>query len=258
MIFVFNEWNEITAYLKLRRPLELANILSFCLDDFGQRLTHFQHDDLEQTIKLRVYQTQAKNPVERSGKQPYKMHLIDEKDLQTNYFPGRCIHSIQTEQSRALKPLNLQGIRLTRVTSVKLSLDSKHFLIFDSLNLNLLEFDLSGRFTRIVLKAEERLGQVLAFDFNGDHLVTSEIDPNKRSLLEEERKRTKSSQDLSLEGTLSEIERRKLSKAHVFKLRTFRYMECQCHRHLDAEPKQSAKRADKDYENNYTKSFSFD
>ncbi len=169
MIFVFNEWNEITAYLKLRRPLELANILSFCLDDFGQRLTHFQHDDLEQTIKLRVYQTQAKNPVERSGKQPYKMHLIDEKDLQTNYFPGRCIHSIQTEQSRALKPLNLQGIRLTRVTSVKLSLDSKHFLIFDSLNLNLLEFDLSGRFTRIVLKAEERLGQVLAFDFNESH-----------------------------------------------------------------------------------------
>ncbi len=89
MIFVFNEWNEIISYLKLCRPVDSLNVQSFCLDDFGEKLIHFQHDSFEQKIKIRIYQTQSKNPLERNGKQPYKMNLIEKKDLQTDYFPGK-------------------------------------------------------------------------------------------------------------------------------------------------------------------------
>ncbi len=131
-----------------------------------------------------------------------------------------------------------------------MSLDSKHFMIFDSLNLNLLEFDLNGKFSRIVLKAEERLGQVLAFDFNGDNLVSSELVWNKRGILEQ---KCKSSLDLNKlnDGlTWSETEKIKLSTAHLFKLKKFSLAES----NETTNNHQTAK----EYETNFTKSFNFE
>lgn len=96
MIFIINELNEITSYLKLRRPAEPINILNFCLDDFGDKLTYFHHDSLERTITIRVYQTHPKPDVTHKQKPnvdnlPYKMELIEQKPLQTNYYPGTKI-----------------------------------------------------------------------------------------------------------------------------------------------------------------------
>ena len=103
MIFIINEYNEITAYLKLRRPIELINVANFCLDDFGDKITHFHHDTFENKITIRVYQTQSKIPQENnkpnsSNRQllpllPYKMQLIEQKELQTNYFPGKYTYN---------------------------------------------------------------------------------------------------------------------------------------------------------------------
>lgn len=133
-----------------------------------------------------------------------------------------------------------KGIKLIKIGNVKLSIDSKHYIIYDPLNLNLLEYDLKGKFKRIVLKAEEHLGNVLAFDFTGDHIITSEVIFNKRTLLEVQRAKAKSQMNLRLgiklnDGFCSKAEEnaKNISKAHVFKMKLFRYMDCPCHRNMD-------------------------
>lgn len=124
---------------------------------------------------------------------------------------------------------------------MKLSLDSKHYVLFDNLNLNLLEFNLEGKFTRILLRGEEHLGQVLAFDFNGDHLITSEIISNAQSLLQAQRKMQSAIKLGQANGELpyNEIHQRVLANTHVFRLKTFAYMDCACHKHLASESKTS-------------------
>lgn len=119
-------------------------------------------------------------------------------------------------------------------------MDSKHYIIYDALNLNLLEYDLEGKFKRVVLKAEEHLGNVLAFDFAGDHIITSEVIFNKRSLLEVQRAKAKSQMNLRLgvklnDGLSSRAEEnaKNISKAHVFKLKLFKYMDCPCHKNME-------------------------
>ncbi len=103
-----------------------------------------------------------------------------------------------------------------------------------------MEYDLKGKFKRIVLKAEEHLGNVLAFEFNGDHIVTSEVVFNKRTLLEVQRAKAKSLANLRMGAeatngqTADEAKTKNISKAHVFKLRLFRYMDCPCHKNMDS------------------------
>lgn len=224
IIFILNEFNEIIAYLKMNRPVAHYNISNFFLDEFGENLTVFHQHELDAVIKMKKYSVQPKkllNPIKKnlnSPSVPYKMELNDTKILETTYSPG---------------------IKLNRIGCVKLSIDSKHFLVFDALNLNLLEYDCQGEFQRIVLKAEEHLGKVLAFDFNGDHLVTSEIFTNRNSIFDYQKKKnistnlSKSAIGLHDESTRHETHKRELSKAHNFKLKLFRYMNCQCHKHLD-------------------------
>lgn len=126
---------------------------------------------------------------------------------------------------------------MDRVERVKLSLDSMHFLIFDRVNLNLLEYELNGEFKRIVLKAEERLGNVLDFDFNGEHLITSEVATNKQSLYQVRLKSTPTSMTQIIDASgHHDLKKRMLSKVNVFKLKTFKYMDCDCHKNLNKRP----------------------
>ena len=72
----------------------------------------------------------------------------------------------------------MPGICLSKTLWIKLSLDFQYLMLFDAINANLLEFDLNGKFKRIIIKAEERLGNCLAMDFSGDrqHLFVSEFE----------------------------------------------------------------------------------
>lgn len=164
---------------------------------FISRLYWFRQN--ENKISLKTYETILKED------QMNKINLIESVDIEKNYFPGIC---------------------LSRIGIVKLSIDLKHFLVYDTLNVNLLEYDLNGIFIRIILKAEERLGNLLAFDFSGDrqHLITSEIHFNKRKITQ-----TKSAGNISA----FEQQQRNRSNAHVFKLRIYKYTNCECHRSLN-------------------------
>ena len=129
------------------------------------------------------------------------------------------------------------GITLERIDRVKLSLDSMHFLIFDSVNLNLLEYELNGKFSRIVLKAEERLGNVLDFEFSGEHIITSEVATNKQTMYQVRLKSTPPSLTQIKDAMgYQDLKKRLLSKTHVFKLKTFKYMDCDCHKSMNKRP----------------------
>ncbi len=208
LVFILNERNQIISYLKLKKPFEWMDLYTFCLNDFGTSLYVFRH--YENSIKLCLYDTKLKN--EDNNNEKNKMILKESIELDKNYLPGIC---------------------LVRIAVVKLSLDLKHFLIYDALNINLLEYDLNGRFVRIIIKAEERLGNILSFDFSGDrqHIITSEIHFNKRNISTTNRT---NKQLINISNI--DLHQRNRSMANLFKLRIYKFMNCECHRNMNKRP----------------------
>lgn len=203
IMFIINEYNQVATYLKMKKNFDIGDLYNFCLNDMGSRLFWFRN--YENMLYLKIYDTNLKedaNSSKEASSSVKKINLIESLDVEKNYMPGIC---------------------LARIGIVKLTLDLKHFLIFDTLNVNLLEYDLNGNFLRIILKAEERLGNLLAFDFSGDrqHLITSEIHFNKRRI-------NPGKSVASLEQL-----QRNASMTHLFKLRTYKFMTCECHRYME-------------------------
>lgn len=118
---------------------------------------------------------------------------------------------------------------------LRLSLDLKSLLIYDTVNVNLLEYDLSGKFSKIVLKAENCLGNMLSFDFSGDrqHMVTCEVQQDKKSSMIDSFVEAKPEKD-NLEYK-KDFSIKFRSRNHIFKLKLYRYKDCECHR--KAQPK---------------------
>lgn len=208
LVFILNERNQIISYLKLKKPFEWMDLYTFCLNDFGTSLYVFRH--YENSIKLCLYDTKLKNEDNNNDKN--KIILKESIELDKNYLPGIC---------------------LVRIAVVKLSLDLKHFLIYDALNINLLEYDLNGRFIRIIIKAEERLGNILSFDFSGDrqHIITSEIHFNKRNI-----STTNKTNKQLIKISNIDLQQRNRSMANLFKLRIYKFMNCECHRNMNKRP----------------------
>ena len=82
----------------MRKPIEPVNLTNMCLDEFGENLTCFYHDTMDQRIAIKNYKVnpQIKPKSANSsvftyltvGKLPNKMTMTESIELETNYFPG--------------------------------------------------------------------------------------------------------------------------------------------------------------------------
>ena len=238
-IFILNGINQIINFLKINEA-NRNNIRNFCLNDFGNELIIVSIKG-EVTAHLKFYKIDSetnsldaltpdskekKEAAELKGMESLikKMEMVNKVKLDKTYFPG---------------------ISLTKVGAIKLSLDLRHLLIYDSMNLCLLEYDMTGKFKKVILKSENHLGNLLAFDFSSDrqHIITTEVELLKRSVdLDEPTliEMLESTNPLEKEY-LSLMKKR--SKKYVFKLKTFRYQDCMCHRHLNTGKRKPSARS---------------
>jgi hypothetical protein len=203
-VYIINENNQVSSYLKLKKPFELSDLRLTFLDEYGDTFTYLKTYRDTEELCLKTYKTELLD-TDFSKNQPRKMTLTRKINLQQNYYPGIC---------------------LTKISCIRLSLDFKKIVLFDTININLLEYDLNGNFLRIILKAENHLGNVLSFDLSGDrqHLITSECSID-HSL---SRRRGHNEFD-------NKSARLNLSNQNfVFKLKCYMHTDCECHRHLNS------------------------
>ena len=220
--FILNETNQVTSYLKLKQ-FDRADMRTMCLNESGDKLICLKSKENDLYLKF------------------YKIDKIYEEDKYSFNSSGFGNKASEDGGLKKLEFLNkvkleknyLPGISLNKPTNLKLSLDFQYLLIYDSVNFNLLEYKFDGKLNKLLLKAEEHLGNVLGMDFSGDrnHLVTTEFEINPRySLLKPKSEPNK--KDDSNEMSSHEVDFRKRSLAYVFKLKSYRYRDCECHRHL--------------------------
>lgn len=235
-IFVMNEKHQITSFIKLNDPTKY----NFCLNDMGSELI------LVGGGCMKFYKIDGSEPTEEFDLNDASFITSSfnnsNKDTVTD---SSLIKKLNMTNKVKLQTTYLPGITLTKVGPIKISLDLRNILIYDAINLNLLEFDFYGSFRRIVLRAENYMGNVLAFDFSSDrqHLVTAELELTERNvdfseptLIEQFEKNIKLSQEE--EYVLAQKKRSQLFK---FKFKTLRYMDCACHRHLCGKRKLTAR-----------------
>jgi hypothetical protein len=224
-IFIVNEYNDIVNFLKLSEA-NMGDLRNACLTDFGNELIlvcsrrdevnlKFYKLDVENGNYDDAYLASSPSKKQERPKTDVveKMKLISKRQLQKNYLPG---------------------ISLRRIGYVKLTLDMKNLLIYDAINLCLLEYDLNGEFKRIVLRAGNHLSNLMALDFSSDrqHLVTAEVELREKKVdfdeptLEE----IYENEDPHAHEHLTKMKTR--SKMYTFKLKTIRYQDCPCHRTL--------------------------
>jgi len=203
-VYIINEDNQVSSYLKLKKPFEFSDLRLFFLDEYGDSFTYLKTYRDTEELCLKTYKTELFDN-DSSNNEPKKMTLTRKINLEQNYYPGIC---------------------LTKISCIRLSLDLKKIWLFDTININLLEYDLNGNFLRIVLKAENHLGSVLAFDFSGDrqHLVTSECS------IDHSLSRKRANKGLNAQSTRTNLS----NQNFVFKLKSYMYRDCECHRHLNS------------------------
>ena len=174
-IFILNESNQIIAYLNMKRPFDSFDLRNICLNENGTELINLKRvQDGEYLIKIYkiyflssdyLYQTRRRSSINTLDrplyhKDMYKLKLDRKFQLEREYSESVCLADVKL---------------------IRLAMDPNYLIIYDSLNLNLLEFDLKGKFHRIVLKAENHLSNVLAFDYSSDkqHLISCDFEINR-------------------------------------------------------------------------------
>jgi hypothetical protein len=216
-VFFLNDSNQITSYLDLndRNPSQIKNI---CLNENGSLLISLNLK--EKCLKFYQIENELNDDLDSyiKNKQSFyikEVELIEKYDLDIWYQPGICLY---------------------HASSFKLSKDNKKLLVFDQLNLNLIEYNLNGQFERILLKAEDGLSNLLSFDFSGDrqHLVTSEALFNKFKL-----NSTASSNKKYFSITKKNDFLIKRSWPYEFRLKVFKYKNCECHYASNSKPASS-------------------
>jgi hypothetical protein len=260
LIFVLNDNNQIVNFLKLKEE-NLLNKRNFCLNGFGTELILVNLKD-DNSSYLKSYKIENQESSLSESFSTFSSPDNHKKSTTKSKNDFSSISKMSLVSKKLLKQIYYPGISLSKIGSIKLSLDMRSLLIYDLQNVNILEYDLNGEFKRILLKGENHLGNVLSFDFSSDrqHLVTAEVE-----LLERR-------PDLH-EPTLLEIfenndphryefhtKQKNRSKIFNFKLKTFRHAECRCHMHLDRNSRQRSKSPGKDNigkNNNNPSSFSF-
>jgi hypothetical protein len=249
IIYIINDSYHIISYVQQDQSFDI--LTNFCLNLTGNQVIIV--DNKRSTIK--DYSKHIKNS------DPFYLYFYEYKMRLEDSFSKNEGQTIKCSKMNLTKRVPLQvdylpGIKLTKITNFQLSVDSQCLLLFDSINFNLIQYSMNGEFMKILLKGENYLGSVVKFCFSGDnqHLVAIEVSigtkpepkvlsqKQKRHLKEEEKKR-------KLQGTWKEAEPPvpnhiytdpklvKRSDDYLFKLKTFLYMNCECHSHLNKNEK---------------------
>lgn len=200
-IYIINDYNEIINFLKLKN-FNLNDLKNILINESGTEFISVRRSESDGGLSLKFYKIDL-NDQEETAKSEFikKMSFIRKIKLESQYYPGIC---------------------LTKFNCLKFSVDLKRILVFDVVNLNLIEFDyISGKFLKILIKAENNMANVLDFDFSGNrlHLVCIEAEANKRFSLCSE-----STTDLTIDA------RNKFkSRSFNFKIKIYKYRDCDCH-----------------------------
>lgn len=161
----------------------------------------------------------------------YALDLNEANSFEHANDSGR-ISRLKLARKLKLQAEYLPGICLSKIGHVRLGIDLTSLVIYDVQNLNLLVYDLaSGAFRSILLRAEEYLGNVLAFAFTADqlHLVALEV-AAVRNLLHLDRRHHQARASPS--SMMSHSSPSSLSAGFEYKLKLYKFMECECHKNM--------------------------
>lgn len=202
-IFIINSRYQLSAFLKLNSINYVKNI---CMNSIGNELIYVYFKNTDLCMKF--------------------YHVDDELDSEQPHQSASndLISKLKMKKKIKMEKNYLPGISLAAVGQIKLSLDLQSLIIFDTINLNLLEYDINtGRFKRIILKAENYLSNVLAFDFSTDrqHLLSVEVDYNKKFYFSQVA--PASDRGIDQKNLLN-------LNCYNFKMKLYKYMDCECHR----------------------------
>ncbi|RNA35334.1 E3 ubiquitin- ligase TRIM71-like [Brachionus plicatilis] len=198
-VYILNDYNEIINFLKLRN-FNLNDLKNILVNESGTEFISVRRS--ESGLSVKFYKIDL-NDQEDTIKSQFikKMSFLRKIKLESQYFPGVC---------------------LAKFNCLKFSVDLKRILVYDVVNLNLIEFDyLSGKFVKVLVKAENNMANVLDFDFTGNrlHLVCIEAEANKKFSLCYESN-----------GDLTDQARNKFkSRSFNFKIKIYKYRDCECH-----------------------------
>ena len=229
-IFTINESNQIISYIQVKKPFDIFDLKNLCLNESGDQLIVLQSTQ-DKKLFLKFYKVE---PIDNQETSTYT--ITNTNTTKSNEKSSTSVLNIMNlTKSVKLDSKYMPGICLAKSLWIKLSLDFQNIIIYDSINANLLEYDLNGKFCKILLKAEEKLGHVLAIDFSGDrqHLVVTEFEFNTIKCVLNNFKPTDTSLYNELKISSRDINMRNRSAMYIFKLKLYRYRECECHRHMD-------------------------
>ena len=198
-IYILNDSNEIINFLKLRN-FDLNDLRNILINENGTEFISVRRSG--SGLNLKFYKIDLNDQEEMLKTDVIKkMNFLRKVKLDSQYFPGIC---------------------LSTFNSIKFSIDLKKIIIFDKVNLNLIEFDLlTGKYVKVLIKAENNMANVLDFDFSGNrlHLVCIEAEANKRFSF-----CSKSTADLSIQA-----KSRFKSRGFNFKIKIYKFRDCDCH-----------------------------
>jgi len=230
-IFVINESNQIISFIQIKRPFDIFDLKNLCLNESGDQLICLK--SMDQNLYLQFYKVE---PNENQEASTYTMTNTNTSKTNEKSTVS-VLNTMKLLKTVKLESKYMPGICLAKSLWIKLSLDFQNIIVYDSINANLLEYDLNGKFGKILLKAEEKLGHVLAIDFSGDrqHLLVTEFEMNTVKCVLNNFNPPDSNKYKELGMTSHEINMRQRSAMYIFKLKLYRYRECECHRHMDVK-----------------------
>lgn len=198
-IYILNDSNEIINFLKLKN-FDLNDLRNILINENGTEFLSVRRSGSE--LNLKFYKIDL-NDQENMLKTDIvkKMSFLRKVKLDSQYFPGIC---------------------LSKFNCIKFSVDLKQIIIFDIVNLNLIEFDyMTGKYVKVIMKAENNMANVLDFEFSGNrlHLVCIEAETNKRFSFCSE----------SMADLRNQAKSKFKSRGFNFKIKIYKYRDCDCH-----------------------------
>ena len=174
-IFILNETNQIIAYLNMRKPFDSFDLRNICLNENGTELISLKRvQNGEYLIKFYKIDLLSSDYLYENRRRS-SVNTLDRPLYHKDLYKLKLDRKFQLERDYS------DSVSLSDIKLMRLAMDPNYLIVHDSLNLNLLEFDLQGKFHRIVLKAENHLSNLLAFDYSSDkqHLITCDFQVNR-------------------------------------------------------------------------------
>lgn len=210
-IFVFNSANRMISAMQLNELFDIIDLRNICIHKNGYELIFLKYQ--QNKLVLRFYQFQntlinkIRNVTMNKNEQIMNLNqinLIRTVDFQRSYLPG---------------------VSVDRAVGLKQTPDLNHLIIYDTKNLCILVYDLNGDFIKVLLRSFDYLEQLLAVNFSIEgHLLTCEYEL-----------RNNNTNELPYVPSNKPVRPVKSAvpyqKKYIFKIKIYRYLDCECHRY---------------------------